>query len=601
MRSGARNEVLAGDEYGEAGEHSSSPLLRYGPALSAILFLGLALRLMHWWAVRTRPFFAELAMDSQEYDRWARVVASGNWLGSEVFFQAPLYPYTLAVIYRIFGHSYDAVYLLQSVLAVCACFALAEAARSLHSDRGGDRAKLHGLLTAALASLYAPFVFYDVQMAKESAAVSITCFLLFLWIDARRRHCFAVVRWLSIGCLLGLLILLRENALLVLPFVLAGAWAGAKRPVAVAIRGISIVFGIVLILTPVALRNGFVGGSFLPTTFQGGTNFYIGNNPEADGTYRPIVPGKQIPRLERTEPTRIAEEDRGRELTASEVSAYWLGRSLDWMVAEPTAFLRLQLRKVMLFWRWYEWPDAVDYAWVRRQSLVLWLLPVGFGSVVLLACVGFFLRWREQMCRWSGPDLPLSLWTVGWTVSTVIFFVFSRYRIPVVPALLPWAAWSLVRLWEVSVDGRSRRLSPWMAGLLVALALLLPRAMEPGPRQDLVQYNLGVLHRDGGRTALAREAFVAAYAVDSQHFLAAMNLGLLAAKDRRWAEAELWLRRALAIEPRSDDVRANLGALLLATGRIEEAEEELRQVLQANPSHPQARRNLDLLGRGNFR
>src|SRR3712207_3366310 len=53
--------------------------------LAAILALAFALRLAHWEGIRDEPFFSWLAMDSQEYDRWAREVAAGDWLGSQVF------------------------------------------------------------------------------------------------------------------------------------------------------------------------------------------------------------------------------------------------------------------------------------------------------------------------------------------------------------------------------------------------------------------------------------------------------------------------------------------------------------------------------------
>src|SRR6185436_6451642 len=89
-----------------------------------LLLLGAALivRLAHWWAVRNDPYFAWLAMDSQEYDRWAQGIAAGDWLGSRVFFQAPLYTYLLAALYTLFGRSLDAIYIAQIVLAVAGCW-----------------------------------------------------------------------------------------------------------------------------------------------------------------------------------------------------------------------------------------------------------------------------------------------------------------------------------------------------------------------------------------------------------------------------------------------------------------------------------------------
>src|SRR5215212_4388068 len=202
--------------------------------LAAILALALALRLVHWWAVRDEPFFAWLAMDSQEYDRWAREIAAGDWLGSQVFFQAPLYPYLLAALYKVFGHSLDSIYLAQIAIAVAGVWALYRAGQEM----GGERV---GLAAAGLAAFYGPFIFHDVHLLKESLAVSVTCFLL--WALATRRH------WLVAGLLLGVIALLRENALLLVPFLLPWGKGFVRKSAA-------LVGGLVLTLLPVAIRNG---------------------------------------------------------------------------------------------------------------------------------------------------------------------------------------------------------------------------------------------------------------------------------------------------------------------------------------------------------
>ena len=78
---------------GPIGAPAASPRRRL--ALFAILALAAALRLAHWLAVREHPFFAELVMDSREYDRWAQEIAAGDWIGSAAF-QAPCCPTTAA-------------------------------------------------------------------------------------------------------------------------------------------------------------------------------------------------------------------------------------------------------------------------------------------------------------------------------------------------------------------------------------------------------------------------------------------------------------------------------------------------------------------------
>src|SRR5262245_30995020 len=53
----------------------------------------LAVRLAHLWAMRNSALFALLLGDARSYDSWAQQIASGDWLGHDVFYQAPLYAY----------------------------------------------------------------------------------------------------------------------------------------------------------------------------------------------------------------------------------------------------------------------------------------------------------------------------------------------------------------------------------------------------------------------------------------------------------------------------------------------------------------------------
>lgn len=549
-------------------------------ALGAILTLALALRLAHWWAVHEQPFFAWLAMDSQEYDRWAREIAAGDWLGSQVFFQAPLYPYLLAVLYTLFGRSLDAVYLVQILLAVAGCYGLYRAGREMAGETVG-------LGAALLAAIYGPFLFYDAQLLKESPAVAVTSVLLWALAAARARP-EGMGRWLGAGTLLGILALLRENALLLLPFLLPLAWIRGEKTAAFLRHSGALVAGLVLVLLPVAVRNGLVGGSFLPTTSQGGVNFYIGNNPGADGTYQPIVPGKQIPALERREPARLAEQAMGRRLTAGEVSRYWLGRSLDWVRREPGAFARLQVRKLGMFWSWYEWPDAVDYYHVKTLSPVLRLPLLEFGGAVLLALAGVVLARRRLE-----PFAPILLFTLGWMLTTVVFFLFSRYRLPAVPALLVLGGVPLAGVAEAWRDGNRRR--AWGLAAIVVIAVLLPRALGYEPRMDLVEYNLGRLYDEQGRPEEAREHYKAAFVLNPKDFLACLNLGNLAAREGDWATALRFYQRAAALEPRSDDAESNQGGVYLALGDLAQAEAHLGRALTLNPQNLPALQNLTLL------
>jgi tetratricopeptide (TPR) repeat protein len=538
--------------------------------LPAILAVALAVRLAHFLAVHDQPFFAQLVMDSQEYDRWAQDIAKGHWIGSEVFFQAPLYPYVLATVYTIVGHRLDAVYLLQIAISILGIFALYRATRAMADER-------LALIAAGLAAAYGPFLFHDVQLLKESFAVAVAACLLFALAVARSPR-----QWLGAGALLGVLALLRENALLLVPFLLPLAWRPANGSRSFAARAAAFVFGMALVLASVAVRNGLVGGLWYPTTYQGGVNFYIGNNPSADGTYRPIVPGKQTPALERREPARIAEQESGRKLSPGEVSSFWLHRALRWAREHPGDFERLQLRKLGRFFDWYEQPDAVDYYWVRRISPVYRLPLIEFSTLTVLAVCGLWLS-RRNLRRFA----PCLLFALGWLATTIAFFLFSRYRLPLVPAILPLAALPVAAAWDL---WRLRRRGWTLAALGLAAAFGLS-FIPFSPRMDLVDYNLARLAEERGDEATATRYYQAAYDADPRNFMACLNLGNAAVRGSDWPTALRLFREARALEPMSDDVEANLGGALLATGALDQAAEHFAAALRLNPQNRAALHN----------
>ena len=166
------------------------------------------------------------------------------------------------------------------------------------------------------------------------------------------------------------------------------AGRGSRRP-AVA-RWLA---GLALALLPVALRNGIVGGDFLPTTLPGRAS-----TSTSATTREPTAPTSRSSPASRSRSSsgrsRRASPSRplGRRLSAGEVSSYWLGQALDWAREHPGDFLRLQLRKLGMFWSWYEWPDAVDYYYVKTVSPPLRLPLLEFGGAAILALAGLCPR-----------------------------------------------------------------------------------------------------------------------------------------------------------------------------------------------------------------
>ncbi|MBI4528275.1 MAG: tetratricopeptide repeat protein [Deltaproteobacteria bacterium] len=537
----------------------------------AIFALALVLRLIYLLEIESIPLFYHLPGDPRTYDEWARRIAAGDWLGKGVFYQAPLYPYFLGLLQFFLGHDLWAVRIVQVVLVALSCSFLYLAGSWFFS-------RPVGVSAALVLAFYAPAIFYSGLIEKSVPDL----FLMSLWLlclaGAGVKPHWA--KWLTAGMLLGLLGLSRENALLLA--VVVAPWIGlhfvqherSKRLQWIAVFAA----GLLVVLIPVGLRNLIVGGEFTLTTSQLGPNFFIGNNPEADGTYSSVrlVHGER--QLEGKDAARIAEQALGRPLSPGEVSRYWLDRSLDYIRSQPLDWLRLLGKKWLLFWNVREIEDSDDYYIYQSYSRVLRLLGwSNFGLVAPLAVVGMVLMWRQRRRIWLLYGLLL---TFAFSVS--LFYVFGRYRFPIAPVVALFAGAALVEI-TAFVRGRDRRGLAIAGGIFLASALIVnwPVLGPPGPSAGGYN-NLGNAQLKQGKSLEAIESFKKALALDPGHGLAHFNLGNLYASTGKLDEAVRHFQEAVRILPNFAEAHSNLGKVLAQRGEIQNAIDHFRQALRSN-------------------
>jgi len=551
----------------QSGPESAAPVGLSGRVRALLFFLALALRLGALAELRGTPWNEVLLGDAQVFDGWGLEIAGGHWIGERVFYQAPLYPYLLGLVYAVLGHVPDAVRLLQCLLGALSAVWIASA-----TVRFGSRGA--GLAAGLGCALYGPLVWYDVQIEKTSLACSLTAGLLLLVVGGTTGT--TRTRPLAAGVLLAALTLLRENAaVLVLPlgWTLGRERAGRGRRL-----GLFLV-GLLLGLLPVAARNLAVGGAPLPTASNAGVNFYIGNAVEADGMYRPLVPGRGHPEHEREDATRIAQSLSGEELSAAGVSLFWFRLACREIAEDPGHFLGLVWRKTRLLAHHGEIMDACSIEVFEDASLVLRALrPFGFGVLLPLALAGAAIARRRRGAGW-----PLAAAAVL-ALSVLAFFVVGRFRLGLVPLLLPFAGIALAE------GARSpRRGAVLLAGVAGAVLAWWPLALEGDPRatsDSNLASELVRLGRDAEAEPWARQARER----DPSSAEAAFNLGLVLRKLGRGREALEHFRAAMELEPAyASDCLAERGAILGALGDLEGARAELERALALDPEHEAAR------------
>jgi tetratricopeptide (TPR) repeat protein len=596
---------------------SSSATARDGrrtlPYTAAIFAVALAVRLLHVWLLRRSPFFEALLGDARGYDEWARRIAGGEWIGTDVFYQAPLYPYFLGVIYKVFGHSLLMVRVIQAIMGAGSCALLAVAGYRFFSRRVG-------IIAGFALAVYAPAIFFDALLQKsvlDLFFISLSLALIGGLVDDPR----VPARWFGLGLAMGGLSLTRENALVFVVVILAwallrrdpieaaydsnrakrtrtkGAGAGPPGPNARALPAgrlrIAALFvaGLAVVLLPVAVRNYAVGGGFYLTTSQFGPNFFIGNNPQADGTYSSLRFGRGAPEYERTDATELAEHALGRTLSPAEVSSYWTDRALDFITGRPGDWLRLVGRKVLLL---VNATEMLDTEAQESHAEWSWPLRIGgifghFGLLTPLAVIGLALCWRDRR-RLAVLYVMLGVYAL----SVVMFYVFARYRLPLVPMLLLFAAAGLAAL-PAWIRRPSRATLAGLAAAVVATAVVCNWPVLSKPlMMAITETNLAVALQAEGRIDEAEAHYERAIQLQPDYAPAYNNLGVMQRAAGRVDEAIATYERALLLKGDYPDAHYNLANALLERNRPQEAAEHFRIALRSIPDSAGAANNLGI-------
>src|SRR3954469_11039221 len=194
----------------------------------------------------------------------------GRWMRSPQFYQDPLYAYLLAVLYAMGAGPLTmlACQLALGVLAVVLVWYLS-------CVYFGNRV---GAVAAALASLSAPLVFYELILLRDAIIAVVGLAIVWLLEYTRQQRLSGA---LGLGVLLGLGILLKGTLIFLVIVVLAliAVWVASKRIAAA--RGAAVLAACVVVLAPAMTRNLAVGVPPLALASSGPLTFFSANEPHA--------------------------------------------------------------------------------------------------------------------------------------------------------------------------------------------------------------------------------------------------------------------------------------------------------------------------------
>jgi tetratricopeptide (TPR) repeat protein len=519
----------------------------------AIFVTALLVRLIYFFQVKSNfPGWDTPTIDPLYHDLWAKQIAGGNILGSGPFFRAPFYAYFLGFLYAVLGPSLTAAKMVQHIIGALGCVIL-----FLFAEKhfGRKIAVTSGLLSALSWVL----IYHEDELLLDSLLVPMGILLVWSLISAFEKR--SNKGFFITGLILGLSCITRPNFLALLPAILVWfilIFRTERRRALLAF--IPVVLGTAILIFPVALRNLIVGHDAVLIASQGGINFYIGNNPRADGASASIP--EFGPTWQYSDAEFLAKKESGRlggDMKQSEVSSFYYRKGLKFIIEKPVAWLGLTVKKFDYFWNAFEISNNQDLYFYRRFASITKILPPLFFIISPLSLIGLWLIFRKELKYQIIP-----YFVIIYMLTVVAFFVNSRFRLPVLPFLILLASLAFWKIVEFIRERDIKRI------IIVAISLAV---LFPLTNIDF----FGISH----------ESFAMSY----------FSLGNVYMKKGLPEKALAEYDTALSMAPCVPKAHLNRGVIFFSQGDYKRAEEEFGLELSACRASAEAHNNLAVLKR----
>ena len=575
--------------------------------VTVYLFAGvLLLRLVVLLRLTASPFLLPAQGDMHFYNDWALRILHGQWTDHRAFYGLPLYPYFLAALYKVFGYSPFVPGFLQ---------ALADAGTGVLLYKIAGRvfgSVWIGLLALAAWAFYLPEEAYSVILMPTALAVFV--FWYVIWEIIKRDQ--APAKWIIflLGLLVGFSATGIATLLFLLPLLLVAIFLKWPVPFQPRLLLCLLLFlGVSLGIAPCAAHNYLVAHDRVLLSAHSGVNFWIGNNPDANG-YPRMPPGMHAGQEAMLQDSlTMAQKAAGHEMKRSEISEYWATKARNFIRENPLAWLRLLALKINNFWNAFQYDDLSIITNLRLQGV---LLPgLRFGLIAALALPGVIVAWKiHPLSRWVLAAIFLHM------LSLLSVFVTERYRLAAVPGLILFAAFGLSYFWSNLAQASYLRVTTYLAGLgLAAILVSIPKkdpslwALDPYnsgwqalasrnyplaraklelayayvPENAEINFALGNLELEQNNKGAAKSWYARTLRLDASHEGALNNLGVLALEEDRWPLAIRFFQGALQASPNDAKTHYLLARAFQGDSKIEEARREIDLAVKLQPTQPE--------------
>ena len=505
----------------------------------------------------------------------AERILFGLGLGNRAYFRAPGYFYLLAFLEWLSKGSLWAPRLFQAFIDSISCGLV-----GVFSLRLSKRVWVGGL-SGLLSACY----FLGIYFPGELLITTSVCFFNLLLVFCLSFYSSEKPRNLVLfGLLSALSALFRPNILL---FALAVfLWWLLRKKYRQALVYLFVVW---LGIMPAFVRNLVVARDPVLISSQAGINFWIGNHPGADGRSVVLpIRHRQIEGsfLKKTQDqpwfdevvwlvsVYLAEKERGGELKEGQVNWFWIKKTLVQIKNSPGSFVKLFLKKLYYLIDKTEVSNNRDLKYhCQKIPLLAVFEHFHLGWFLALGIFGFFVSLFRPELRY------LQLYLVFYGLSVVLFFVNSRYRMPLIYPLAIYSGIGAERLIGL-VQGRRK----YLLGMsLVVLGIFYFLSNYPLVRwsdralRSALRYNLGLSLAKKKQFEPAIEELKASVQLKPNFPEAYLTLANAYAGLGEYQKARWYYYRTLSLAPDYPAAHYNLGLCLLSLGEPGEAYDHLLQ------------------------
>ena len=392
-------------------------------ALLGIVLLGIALRLLF---IAVFPHMGEDAlMDTTRYLNVSLNILTGRgfaeYITGPTAFAPPIYPYFLAGVFKVFGYNMIHAKIVQAVISGLTCLVVFWIGCSLFGRK-------IGLLAALGAAVFPDLIILSGYLYSETVYILLFC-LSFLFILKGCEELHGWWNWIIGGIFFGLSILTR-HALLMFPVGLLLLMVIFKST-RIYWKKLLLFCGICFVMiVPWTIRNYLCFHEIIPVAAGSGGTFWIGSYTDHEGEFRYSETMEKID--EETDSVRV-DIERDKIL---------INKAIDNITSNPLGYILVVAKKFgQYFTKIYE---AVPAGQPRNLDIIVMLvLALSYYPLFLLFLLGIILSGK----RWSRliPLYSIILYLGGIYAMTV---VVPRYRVPLLPFFMVFAALSVTHLWD---------------------------------------------------------------------------------------------------------------------------------------------------------